>query len=295
MNTNLYIKVFRPGHWIKNTFTLLGSFGAIFLYNVPFSFGLIYKILLGLLLSCFISSVNYVINEILDASYDAFHPEKKYRPIPSGQITLYKLIISAFTLLVLTFAISILCFNKTFNLSILALFIAGLIYNIRPIRAKDIPFLDVISESVNNPIRLFIGWYAVGNNFPHPPLAILLFFWLLGAFLMTAKRTAEFKMLGSNGSLYRPTYKYYSLPNLSVFLIFYAVMSSIFFIYIAVRYKNSLLISLPFYLITLIWYIKLTYQMKTLVVEPEHIYKYPLFALYILFCLFFSFITILML
>jgi len=34
----------------------------------------------------------------------------------------------------------------------------GIIYNVPPIRAKDKAYLDAVSESVNNPLRLMIGW-----------------------------------------------------------------------------------------------------------------------------------------
>ncbi len=37
----------------------------------------------------------------------------------------------------------------------------GVVYNVPPFRTKDRPYLDVISESINNPIRLTIGWAMV--------------------------------------------------------------------------------------------------------------------------------------
>ena len=33
-------------------------------------------------------------------------------------------------------------------------------YNVKPFRFKDIVYLDVIIESLNNPIR-FLGWFIV--------------------------------------------------------------------------------------------------------------------------------------
>ncbi len=32
----------------------------------------------------------------------------------------------------------------------------------RPIRLKDLPYADVLSESLNNPIRLALGWFSTG-------------------------------------------------------------------------------------------------------------------------------------
>lgn len=76
-----YIAVLRLDHWHKNLFTLLGSLGAIAYFHIPFSKIEWQGIILGLFLSCLMSSVNYVINEFLDASFDALHPTKRYRSI----------------------------------------------------------------------------------------------------------------------------------------------------------------------------------------------------------------------
>jgi hypothetical protein len=39
----------------------------------------------------------------------------------------------------------------------------GIVYNVRPLRTKDKPYLDVISESINNPLRLTIGWAMIDH------------------------------------------------------------------------------------------------------------------------------------
>ena len=82
-----YAAAFRPDYWFKNVFTLLGIFGAITYFNMGLHLRFAPRLLLALLLSCFISSVGYVINEVLDASFDALHPVKKNRPIPSGKVS----------------------------------------------------------------------------------------------------------------------------------------------------------------------------------------------------------------
>ena len=40
------------------------------------------------------------------------------------------------------------------------LWVMGCIYNIPPVRSKDLPYLDVLSEAVNNPLRMLAGWAA---------------------------------------------------------------------------------------------------------------------------------------
>jgi hypothetical protein len=48
----------------------------------------------------------------------------------------------------------------------------GIVYNIRPLRTKDKPYLDVISESTNNPRRLTIDWVMI-DPFTLPPSSII--------------------------------------------------------------------------------------------------------------------------
>ena len=37
----------------------------------------------------------------------------------------------------------------------------GCVYNIPPVRSKDLPYVDVLSEAINNPIRMLAGWFIV--------------------------------------------------------------------------------------------------------------------------------------
>ena len=58
-------------------------------------------------------------------------------------------------------------------------------------------FLDVIAESFNNPIRLWLGWYALvpDSMLTPPPLSIMLAWWCFGGLLMTGKRYSEFRFI----------------------------------------------------------------------------------------------------
>ena len=54
--------------------------------------------------------------------------------------------------------------NKRYFFSLAILMGCALLYNLPPIRLKDKAFLDVISESINNPLRLWLGWFAVASS-----------------------------------------------------------------------------------------------------------------------------------
>lgn len=280
MKYRYYIQVLRLDHWFKNLFMLVGSLVAFSYFKLEWSFYSVSDALLGLLLACLISSVNYAINEILDASYDLQHPIKRFRPIPSGLVNIHILLILTIYLLVVSLLLANYFFNIYFQLSLLSLFIAGMLYNLKPVRAKEIPYVDVLSESINNPIRLLIGWFAMTSESVLPPISLILLFWVFGAFLMTAKRLAELLFLGSQAILYRRAYKYYSKISLLGVMIFYAGLTLVLYVYCSLHFKRELLMILPFFIIFMVWFFKLTLDSRLLVKEPEKIFSEPLFCFY---------------
>src|SRR5436190_1937451 len=62
---------------------------------------------------------------------------------------------------------------------LIVLWVMGCIYTIPPLRAKDVPYVDVLTESVNNPLRMLAGWYLVTSAVV-PPVSLLLSYWMVG-------------------------------------------------------------------------------------------------------------------
>ncbi len=119
--------------------------------------------------------------------------------------------------------------SPAFVLTQCILLFMGIVYNVRPLRSKDIPFLDVISESFNNVLRLLLGWFIVTSQWL-PPVSIMIGFWMGGSFLMAVKRYAEYRMIGDpvRAGLYRKSFRFYTEKSLLVSAFFYA-LTSIFF------------------------------------------------------------------
>ncbi|MDO9541091.1 MAG: UbiA family prenyltransferase, partial [Kiritimatiellia bacterium] len=194
MNILPYIRIARPDHWFKNVFIVPGILLAFYFAPDLVSLKTFAGIIAGFICACLIASSNYVLNEILDASTDQFHPSKCSRPIPSGQVNIGA---AYFLWLILALAGigSAFMINIAFGCSGLLLWIMGLLYNVPPVRLKDFPYADVLSEAINNPIRLALGWFSTGLLAP-PPLSIVIAYWMFGAFLMAVKRLAEFREFG---------------------------------------------------------------------------------------------------
>src|SRR5699024_5016935 len=82
--------------------------------------------------------------------------------------------------------------NPTFLVVSVLFACSGVTYNIKPFRTKDRVYLDVLTESLNNPLRLLLGWAMVDGT-TLPPASLILSFWFGGAFLMNSKRLAEYR------------------------------------------------------------------------------------------------------
>ena len=151
----------------------------------------------------------------------------------------------------------------------------GLLYNVRPIRCKDRAYLDVISEAVNNPIRLYMGWFATGLVEAPPPLSVALAYWMFGAFLMAVKRFAEYRVIADaqRAANYRRSFGYYNEERLLESIVFYAgffaMMSGVFIS----RYCMALLLATPLVVYAMAYYMHLGFKPNSAVQFPEKLYR----------------------
>lgn len=279
-----YVDIARPDHWFKNVFMGLGIILAFFL--IPdFSVISPLKLLLSVSAICLVASSNYVINEILDAPFDLYHPKKKFRPVPSGLINIplgyAEWIFLACVGISLSFSI-----NIPFGWAAVSLWIMGMFYNISPFRTKEIPYLDVLSESINNPIRLVMGWFIlIPDRFP--PVSLFIAYWMYGAFFMALKRFAELREIKQEGKAgaYRKSFRHYTPERLLFSVFFYAVTGSLFAGIFMVRYHLELILMLPFLSGFLTYYLYLGFKTDSPVQAPEKLYRERNFVFFTLFCL----------
>jgi len=284
----LYLNALRLERWPRSLAIIPGFVAFLLLdpaalsgLDIPAGSG---KLLLAFVLTLFISTANYIINEIADAPYDAHHPAKKDRPLVKKEISSSILLVLWLLLVALSLAVATFFFRATyFRLDLTALLLAGILYNVPPIRMKDIPFLDSTLESANNPIRFLIGWHILGQTFP--PLSLLVSWWAFGNFLMVGKRVAEKKFLSAaQSSAYRLSLKRYSAKQLFVFMVFNGLLFLATFALFAVEVRfYTLLLSLPFILVYLLMFMKKSTQDIHGAEEPEKLLKNPYFAVYTLF------------
>jgi 4-hydroxybenzoate polyprenyltransferase len=287
MNINAYLSVIRPDHWLKNIFILFGHGVAVVLLGLLPSWQMGWMVLLSLVPACFVASANYILNEILDAPYDRLHPTKKHRSVASGEAKESVLWVLFVVFLVLGFVVAWPFFNAAYLISLLLLFLSGLVYNVPPVRLKDRAFLDVIAESFNNPIRLWLGWYALAPWNSFPPLSIVMAWWMFGALLMTGKRYAEYRFINSpeQSGAYRRSFKTYTEKSLLIAMITYANLFCFCAGTAVAVYKPNLVFAFPAVVAAIIAYFNTAVSSQGAQLEPEQLLKSPVLILCILLTL----------
>jgi decaprenyl-phosphate phosphoribosyltransferase len=277
-----YVQMARVDHWFKNAFMLLGVIVALFVEPELMRVDVIPRLLLAFVATCIVASSNYVLNEMLDAPYDRKHPVKKHRPAAAEKVRRRWALAEWLGLGALGLGLAWLV-NPLFTAAAAALWVMGVLYNVKPVRTKELPYLDVLSESVNNPIRLFLGWFPLISD-RVPPLSLVLSYWMVGAFFMALKRFAEYRTIGDRATAirYRRSFAHYDEERLLVSVFFYAIAASLFAGVFIVRYHLELILGIPFGAGLLAYYMKLGLKPDSPVQNPERLYRergFMLFAL----------------
>ncbi len=279
-----YLKIARFDHWIKQVFIVPGIvFALAAVPGTTLDAAFLLRLIFGGLAVCLIASANYVINEWLDAEFDQFHPVKKNRPAVTVGLKAKYIYLEYALFAVAGLAAAWFASVPVFITSGLLL-VMGVVYNVKPLRSKDIPFLDVLSESINNALRLLIGWFIVTSQY-FPPSTIVLGYWMGGAFLMAMKRFSEYRMINDPelAGLYRKSFARYSEKSLLISAMFYGMMSLFFCGIFIVKYHIEYLIAIPFICGLFVYYISISYRFDSAAQKPEALFREKKLMLYVLF------------
>ena len=268
-----HVAIMRIDHWVKQVFVLPGIAIALTSDVTHITSRAWWTVPLGIVAVCLVSSSNYVINEVLDAKSDLSHPIKRHRPVPSGKVNVRIAYVQWLAVAVLGIGISF-PINVQFGLTMAGLWVMGCLYNISPVRSKDKPYLDVLSESINNPLRMLAGWYMTGTT-ELPPTSLLISYWMVGCYFMALKRYAEYRDIGDpeRAAAYRKSFDYYTLERLLVCIVFYSAAAMLFLGAFIMRYRLELIIAFPLVALVMAIYLGLAFDTESAVVNPEKLYR----------------------
>ena len=269
-----YVAIMRLDHATKHVFIVPGIILAVLLRGSHVHLTL-WPFVAGALTALLIASANYVINEWLDRASDAHHPTKSGRTAVRNQMRGSTILLEWALLVAVGLGIAASS-SKTMLLVGVAFAAQGVIYNVKPLRSKDYPYIDVLTESVNNPLRLMIGWAMVDPT-TLPPSSIIFAYWLGGAFLMGTKRLSEYReIVASHGrellARYRPSFAGYTEISLTSSCLVYALLSSMTLAIFFVKYRIEYIFVLPAVAILFGKYLALSMQPASTAQKPEKLF-----------------------
>jgi 4-hydroxybenzoate polyprenyltransferase len=270
-----YVALARPSHWIKHVFILPGV-ALAYLSHSAAPGDVAQRFIIGLVSVCLAASANYVINEWLDAGSDRHHPSKSKRPAVAKSLS-RPIVVLEYVVLAALALLTASLESRLFLYCTVAFLVSGIVYNVAPIRTKDRAYLDVLSEAVNNPIRLTLGWAMVSPT-TLPPGSLVLGYWMGGAFLMAIKRMAEYREARSAGGLenlglYRRSFAKYTDIRLLISAFLYAQLAAFFLAVFLVKYRIEYLLSLPVFAALFATYLHVGLKPGSTAQEPENLLR----------------------
>lgn len=206
-------RLLRVHQWVKNGFIFLPAFFAEALFNP----GVLWRTGWGFLLFSLAASAIYLYNDLRDVEQDRLHPEKRLRPIASGEVP--QAIIPWASALLGLLAIGLAWLLEPMFAGVLATYMAmNFLYSLW---LKRIPIVDVTIIAMGFILRIFAG--GILAMVPNSHWIYLVTF-LLALFLAFAKRRDDL-VQANGGTGLRASLKGYNLQFVDASMITLAVLT----------------------------------------------------------------------
>lgn len=202
---NAIVRLLRPRQWLKNVVVLAGVVFAGRLSDPRFAT----QAILAFAVFCVLSSAIYVFNDLLDAPKDRLHPEKKSRPIASGEVKpgTAALLAAILTGVGLAAAFAL---GRLFGATAVAFVALNALYSLR---LKREVIIDVMAIATSFVLRAIAGVEALRDLDPRVELSpwLLLCTFFLALFMALGKRRQEIILLDRTASEHRASLSDYSV------------------------------------------------------------------------------------
>ncbi|XDD47569.1 decaprenyl-phosphate phosphoribosyltransferase [Leptospira sp. WS39.C2] len=235
----LYLKLMRIPQWIKNIILFAGLIFSKRIFDLP-SFT---KVCLAFLFFSLVASCQYVFNDFLDQKEDAKHPEKKHRPLASGDL-------DSGIALAITGVILPIALIGSYKLSpvFFYLTIFYLLFNMLYSKVlKHIVILDVMSISIGFVLRAIAGAVVIGVEFSH---WLLLCTFMLALFWGFSKRRGEINILKTDAGKHRKILEEYSIEFLDLMMAVVATLTLVSYVMYTVSPETAKSLGTPYMVYT---------------------------------------------
>jgi 4-hydroxybenzoate polyprenyltransferase len=193
------IRSFRPGQWTKNLLVFAALLFAVKLFDPNAAA----RSAAGFAVFCALSSVVYLINDVMDREGDRLHPLKRMRPIASGEVSVGVAMTAAAVTLIASLAVA---FALDWRFGAISIFYVVL-QTFYSTTLKHIVIVDALTLSIGFVLRAIAGAVVIDVTISH----WLFVCTILGAlFVALAKRRHELVLLADGAGSHRPILDEYS-------------------------------------------------------------------------------------
>lgn len=200
----LILKTMRPRQWTKNVFV----FAALVFDGKLGRLPLVAQTVAAFVAFCLISSVVYIINDVVDIEKDRAHPTKRWRPLASGQLSRRVALGAAAILAVLALG-GAFAWRSELGWVVLGYLALNLAYSFY---LKRIVIVDVLSIAAGFVLRVVAGVVVVDVVRFSPWLYVCTT--LLALLLGLGKRRHELTLLAGGATAHRAILDHYTIPFL---------------------------------------------------------------------------------
>jgi 4-hydroxybenzoate polyprenyltransferase len=231
------VKEMRPWQWYKQSIVLVGLVfsGSLFNYHA------VIHVLLTVIAFSFVAGSVYIFNDIVDVEEDRNHPQKRHRPIASGQVGIPLAVVFGlgvgFGGLVLASTVHYLVL-----LALLGYVANNVLYNAV---FKEVLFVDVLTIAVGFVLRALAGVYAVQTSLQSPSPWLIVCTLLAALMLGFGKRYQEMRI--TDGVNSRTSLEEYHSTVLEQLLgVITATLLMSYSLYTFFGTTQSMMVTLPF-------------------------------------------------
>ncbi|MGZ9226793.1 MAG: decaprenyl-phosphate phosphoribosyltransferase [Anaerolineales bacterium] len=246
------LRAMRPRQWTKNGFVFFALiFDKQLFFLEPFL-----RTLAGFFLFCLISSAVYLLNDISDIEADRQHPEKKHRPLASGELAVGVAQGAALILALTSLSLGYLL-EPVFAVMIALYFVINLLYSRW---LKHVPILDVLMISSGFVLRVAAGVALITVERFSPWLYMLTI--LFSLYIGLGKRRAEMDLLAEDASAHRKVLDGYTIPLLDQYITIVSGMTIVAYSLYTFSAPNlpanhSMMLTIPFVVYGIFRYLQL--------------------------------------